>query len=123
MNRIKINYDKSKFIIFSYGRKYHLNAIKLGSHFISSTDNTKFLGIIVDNHLNFKAHVNSICNKTSKIVGLLFRLNDTLPTDALKMLYNSLLMPHLTYGIEIWYGILNLNDDRLFKLQKSLFAL
>ena len=28
-------------------------------------------------------------------------------------------MPHLTYGIEIWYGILNLNDDRLFKLQKK----
>ena len=119
MNKIKINYDKSKFIMFSYGKKYTLDKIKFGSNFISSTDNTKFLGIFVDNHLNFKSHVNSICNKTSKVVGLLFRLNNVLPIDSLKMLYNTLLMPHLMYGIEIWYGITQLNDDRVFKLQKK----
>ena len=119
MNKIKINYDKSKFIIFSYGKKYSLDKIKFGSNFISSTDNTKFLGIIVDNHLNFKAHVNSICNKTSKVTGLLFRLNNILPIDSLKMLYNTLFIPHLMYGIEIWYGIIQLNDERVFKLQKK----
>ena len=28
-------------------------------------------------------------------------------------------MPHLMYGIEIWYGITQFNDDRVFKLQKK----
>ena len=28
-------------------------------------------------------------------------------------------MPHLMYGIEIWYGITQLNDERIFKLQKK----
>ena len=28
-------------------------------------------------------------------------------------------MPHLIYGIEIWFGILAMNDDRIFKLQKK----
>ena len=50
---------------------------------------------------------------------MLFRLNDVLPTDALKTLYSTLLVPHLMYGIEIWYGILKSNDERLFKLQKK----
>ena len=119
MNKIKINYEKSKFIIFSYGKKYNLDKIYFGTNFISSTSNTKFLGIFVDNHLNFRSHINFICSKISKVIGMLFRLNDILPTDALKTLYSTLLLPHIMYGIEIWYGILKANDDRLFKLQKK----
>ena len=119
MNKIKINYTKSKFIIFSYGKNFSLDKIKFGSSSINSTDDIKFLGIYVDKHLTFKSHVNSICNKISKIVGLLFRLNNILPLDALKILYTSFLIPHLLYGIEIWYGIHQYNNDRVFKLQKK----
>ena len=119
MNKLKINYDKSKFIIFSYRKHFSLDTIRFGTNCISSTDSTKFLGIHVDNHLNFKPHVHSICNKISKVIGMLFRLNTVLPLDALKTLYSSLLVPHLLYGIEIWYGILQLNDDMIFKLQKK----
>ena len=100
MNKIKMNYDKSNFIIFSYGKKYSLDKIKFGQNSISSTCNTKFLGIIVDNHLNFRSHVDFICSKVSKVVGMLFRLNNVLPTEALKTLYSTLLVPHLMYGIE-----------------------
>ena len=73
----------------------------------------------VDNHLHFRSHIDSIASKISKVVGMLFRLNDILPKEALKTLYSTLLLPHLMYGIEIWYGILKSNDDRLFKLQKK----
>ena len=119
MNKIKINYTKSKFIIFSYGKNFTLDTINFGNNSINSTDDIKFLGIYVDKHLTFKSHVNSICNKVSKIVGLLFRLNNILPLEALKILYTSLLIPHLLYGIEIWYGIHQYNNDRVFKLQKK----
>ena len=119
MNKIKINYEKSNFMIFSYRKKYTLDTIKIGPNYISSTNCTKFLGILVDNHLNFRSHINLICSKISKVIGMLFRLNDILPIDALKTLYSTLLLPHLMYGIEIWYGILKTNDDRLFKLQKK----
>ena len=50
---------------------------------------------------------------------MLFRLNNILPLEALKILYTSLLIPHLLYGIEIWYGIHQYNNDRVFKLQKK----
>ena len=42
-----------------------------------------------------------------------------LKTNALKTLYSALLLPHLMSGIEVWYGILKSNGDRLFKLQKK----
>ena len=119
MNKIKINYDKSKFMMFSYGKKYDLSILKLGDKHIKVTDTIKFLGIIIDQHLNFRSHTSAISNKISKINGLLFRLNNTLPSESLYLIYSALLVPHINYGIEIWHGALQNNRDRIFKLQKK----
>ena len=74
---------------------------------------------MVDNHLKFKNHTSSVCNKVSRVVGLLFRLNNILPAETLTTLYSTLMVPHLLYGIEIWHGALQENHDRIFKLQKK----
>ena len=118
VHKIKINYDKSKFMFFSYGKKYNLNELQLGNDHIAVTDSIKFLGITIDQHLNFSNHISAVSNKISKVNGLLFRLNNILPTESLKLMYSALLVPHITYGIEIWYGALQANRDRIFKLQK-----
>ena len=119
MNKIKINLDKSKFMPFSYGKKYNLNSLNFGNGSITACENIKFLGILVDNHLNFRNHTSSICTKISIVVGLLFRLNNILPAETLATLYSALLVPHILYGIEIWHGALLENHDRIFKLQKK----
>ena len=119
MNKIKINYDKSKFMIFSYRKNFNLSLLKFGNNFIASTESIKFLGIYIDKNLNFKTHTSYISTKISKINGLLFRLNNIIPVEALTRLYTSLILPHILYGIEIWNGILKCNDERIFKLQKK----
>ena len=43
-NRICINADKTKYMIFSYGRLLHLTNIKIGSATIEETNNLKILG-------------------------------------------------------------------------------
>ena len=106
-------------MIFSYGKQYGLSNLKFGNCYIAVTDNIKFLGVIVDNHLKFKEHTSSVCSKISTVVGLLFRLNNILPVETLTTLYSTLLVPHLLYGIEIWHGALQENHDRIFKLQKK----
>ena len=119
MNKIKINYDKSKFIVYSYRKRYELGPLKFGNSQLHSTDNTKFLGLIIDKNLNFKAHVASVSNKISKVVGVLYRLNKILSIDHLNSIYSALLVPHIMYCLEIWYGSLQGNRDRIFKLQKK----
>ena len=118
-NKIKINFDKSKFMVFSYGKKYDLESLQLGNNHIARTESIKFLGITIDQNLNFKAHVDTISNKVSKMNGLLFRLNNILPAESLQLLYSALFVPHLVYGIEIWHSALQCNRDRIFKLQKK----
>ena len=119
MNKLKINFDKSKFMMFSYGKKYSLTTLTLGNNSISRTESIKFLGITIDQNLNFRPHTSSLSTKISKINGLLFRLNNILPCDSLQLLYSALLVPHIVYGIEIWHGALQTNRDRIFKLQKK----
>ena len=118
-NKIKVNHNKSKFILFSYRRNLILPNIYLGNNIISETETTKFLGIIIDKKLNFKAHINQICNKISKSIGLLYRLNKFLPFEPLKILYHTLVAPHISYGIESWYGAPQCASNRIIVLQKK----
>lgn len=119
LNKIKVNVDKCKFIIFSYGRKLTLPPLVLGDGFIMETDSYKFLGIILDKKLNFKNHLVLLKSKISKTVGLLYKLNKFLPETILKSLYQTLVQPYLTYGIEAWFSAPNCLTDKIFVLQKK----
>ena len=62
----------------------------------------KYLCIEIDSQLNFKSHINNVQPKITKGIGILFKLNKILTSNALLVLYYALIHPHLTYGILIW---------------------
>ena len=74
-----------------------------------------FLGLIMDEHLNWKSHVEFFLNKCSKTIGVLNKLKYFLPLPVKLILYNSLILPHLNYGITIW----GYKFDRINKLQNK----
>lgn len=63
---------------------------------------TKFLGVFIDDHLNFKHHIEYLVKKLSKYVGLFFKLRHLLPQAILLTLYKTLFEPHLNYCNIIW---------------------
>ena len=106
-DRICINADKTKHMIFSYEKQIHLTNIKIVSTTIGQTSNTKFLGIIFDKHITFKKRVDVIGRKISKSAGILFKLyklSKYYTFAMIKTLYYTLINPHLLYGIEVWHG-------------------
>ena len=62
----------------------------------------KFLGVIIDSNLTWSHHINHISNKLSRICGVLSRLKHYVPVLILKIIYNSLFVSHLNYGITAW---------------------
>ncbi len=68
---------------------------------ICEPESVKYLGVLLDNRLNFKNHVGVLCCKLNRIVGILWR-NDHLTIEAKKMVYNGLVESHLNYGIVTW---------------------
>ena len=93
--------------------------IKMNSIPIERVNEFNLLGITLDERLNWKPHINKISFKLARINGILARLKHTFPTDILRLLYNSLFLPYLNYGVIIW----GRNQPRITKLQKRAVRL
>ena len=62
----------------------------------------KFLGVIIDSNLTWYHHITYISNKLTRICGVLSRLKHYVPVLILKIIYNSLFLSNLNYGITAW---------------------
>ena len=61
-----------------------------------------FLGLTLDCNLNFKSHLKTIGTKISRVIGLLHKLKYIFPSYLLRMIYNSLISPHINYCLLAW---------------------
>ena len=62
----------------------------------------KNLGLILGSKLNFQEHLKNILNKVNKSIGLLRKLQNILPQEALLTIYKSFVRPHLEYDDVIY---------------------
>ena len=76
--------------------------LKIGNEEISQVKHTKFLGLLIDEHLSWDYHIKSICAKISKNLYLLRGVKNFLPNHCLKQLYYSYIHSNLTYGLILW---------------------
>ena len=54
-----------------------------------------FLGLTINESLNWSSHCSKIANKISRTLGVMNRLKRYLPFSALKLMCDSLILPHL----------------------------
>ena len=119
MNKLYLNVAKTKAMLFHMPQKQiHNPWLNIAGSNIEFIDNFNFLGITINKHLNWTKHMDILSAKIAKTVGILNTLKHVLPTNILKMIYNSLILCHLNYGILLWGAQHNAND-KLHKLQKK----
>ena len=92
--------------------------MKLNNIAIERVSKFKFLGIWLDEYLNWNHHISHISIKLSRINGTMSRLKQICPQSILMMIYNTLSLPHLNYGILLW-GAKVKKDQKLHLLQKK----
>ena len=74
LNNKTFNVEKTKCIIFHKRRKIELTKWSMNNRTIDIVSQFYFLGVILDEHLSWKTHVNMVTNKLSKISGVINRL-------------------------------------------------
>ena len=122
INKLLVNFDKTHFVPFQ-NRSINIGAavenivINIDSHTLNKSDNVNFLGIHIDKYLHWKTHIDYVNNKVSKCIGILHKLKYYLPLVALRTLYNSLVLPYLSYCIPVWGNCNQSNMNALFILQ------
>ena len=65
---------------------------------VSQVNSQTHLRVISDVNLTFEEHLKNVFNKTNKTIGLLRKLSDLLPRQALVTIYKAFIRPHLDYG-------------------------
>ena len=103
-NRLALNISKTNFILFHSSKLKPSQSlrIKIDGTLIKQVDSTKYLGITFDSNLTWKSHINELCLKLSKTLGILSKVRHFVDNHILVMLYYSLIYPFLTYGVHVW---------------------
>ena len=120
-NKLCLNYDKTNYIIFrSKNRRVpnDLPLIIIDDNVICRKESHQFLGIIIDEFMSWKLHVNHLSLKLARSIGVLSRLKYFLPSNILFLLYNSIIVPHLNYCNMIWGNTYKSYLNKLLLLQK-----
>ena len=117
IDKLSPNVSKTKYMIFHHHQrniKTITPTLKINCEPVETVTEFNFLGLTIDENLSWKPHIQKISNKIARTLGIMCRLKNFLPTDILRILYNSLILPHLQYSILSW----GFKRGRLEKLQK-----
>ena len=119
-NKLAFNAQKTEFMIFDSSDELTNIQVNLDTISISIDEckETKYLGLMLDSKLNFKAHIEYIKKKVSKRIGAMYRSKGLLPLKYRKMFANALMLPQFDYLDTIYNraGITKLKElDILYK--------
>ena len=106
-NRLCFNTTKCKYMLITRKKRprpMHPPAILINGIPLDILDSyNSYLGLLISSDLSWSHHIDSICSKARRILGLLYwRFSHDTGPHALLQLYLSLVRPHLEYGSQVW---------------------
>ena len=123
-NFLHINVGKSKFIQFKTPRQISRNEcdvdIKFGNTPLQQVKSIKFLGVIIDEKLNWAKHTQHVVCKVRSSIAQLYGMRKVIPKNLRKSVYNSIVNAQMSYAIPVWGAHTNIDRLKpLFLLQKK----
>lgn len=103
-NYLSFNTDKTNYMLFKTSRQANVNLrpILVNNSNIKRTNSTKYLGLIIDEELNWGPHVQSLRKQLFPYLFVLRNTKYNLPKSNKKALYYAYIHSHLNYLISIW---------------------
>ena len=101
-NKLSLNLLKTKYMLFSNSIDTLPMNIVFDDTPLEAVSFITFLGITVDNKLSWKYHIDNTCKIISRNIGIINKIKYHFSPSSLLMLYSSLILPYLNYGILAW---------------------
>ena len=88
LNKLFLNAQKTKLMVFHRKQK-HVDEINVQINVTKSerVESFNFLGIMLDENLSWKSHIEMVGKKIPKVTGILYRLKNIFPENVLFVLY------------------------------------
>ena len=122
-NKLSLNVKKTKYTLFcstQVKRKLpkEMPKLQIENNEILREEVTKFLGVLIDSNISWKYHINTINNKISKNIGVLYKARPFINRNSMKQLYFSFIHSYLTYANIAWGSTYKTNLEPLHRRQK-----
>ena len=119
-NLLTLNLDKTECILFSANTnniQSHID-LELGDHKLTNTPYVKFLGVWLDQNLQWNKHLSTLIMKIKKNTNLLQIGNKFLNKDSKKLVYYAHIYSHIIYGFVVWDNMIDQTQKN--KIQKCM---
>ena len=100
INQLVLNYNKTHYLQFNMknSRDYDLK-LNYKGNYIKSSQNTKFLGLIIDDSLSCKAHIDQMMSTLNTSCFLIQMIQAIMSPETLRMVYFAHIHLVMSYGI------------------------
>lgn len=134
VNRLTLNVNKTKYIPFSIKKQSSsdLNSFSIKAHYCNTTNNIcscpdlnksdsiKYLGVVIDEHLNFNQHIDLLTSRLRKLIFVFKNLRHLANYKVIKIVYSSLCQSLMTYCITTWGGAPKTKMIQLERAQRAI---
>lgn len=121
-NRLHLNVKKTTWSLIGTHQKLASAgdmSLQINGELLHKVSAYKYLGLWIDEKMNWNKHLDYMCAKISKRLGILKRTKLYLPAETLKMLYNALVLPLFDYGDIVYSNCGATQMQRLQRLQNK----
>ena len=102
-NKLTLKLAKNSYSIFSKRKiPEQLNSIKINAENIYRVDAVKYLGLTLDDKLNWEKHVEELCQKLTKTINAFKIVKRYIPEDRKMNLYYAYIHSRIQYGCKLY---------------------
>ena len=121
--KLTLNVSKTKLVVITGRQKLaRVEEIELlvNENTVEQTDSFEYLGVKLNETMEWSDHIDYIQSKVAKRLGLLKRVKHHLPVNSREIMYNTMIQPILDYGDIVWGDRFNQTQmDELQVLQNK----
>lgn len=117
LNKLKLNAEKTKYMIVRSSRKEVKGQIKIvcmNGVVLERVEVIKYLGVMIDSRLTFAEHCDYMLKKIGKKTSFLNRIGQYLTPYSRQIVYKSIIAPHFEYCATV---IVGMGETQIKKLQ------
>ncbi|CAL4221920.1 unnamed protein product, partial [Meganyctiphanes norvegica] len=97
------------------------SVLHFGDNKINREKSVKYLGVTLEEHLNWNEHVQNVCNSLKKCFNIFYGIRDYISIDQIRTIYYSLVYSKISYALAVYVVHDNVEvypDERFEELQQ-----
>ena len=106
-NKLSLNYSKTNFLLTNKHPQKNVDenfVIRLNDKLLERSSTVKYLGLLIDDTLNWFSHTQHLSHQLARLSGIFYRLRNYVKKETLCMAYHSLVNSSLEYNTVLRCG-------------------